>query len=145
MANANEEIEAIHELDPMETAVVDQKFAEVVKPMAADSTASIELMAYEPNYLKYEVSSEKGGTVVFSEIYYPGWKSTIDGQEVAHGRANYILRAMNVPAGKHVVEFRFDPTSLHVTENIALIALGLLALLAIVVVVLKIKAYRKVG
>ena len=132
VANANEEIEAIHALDPMETAVVDQKFAEVVKPLSSDSTASIELVAYEPNYLKYEVSSEKGGTVVFSEIYYPGWKSTIDGQEVAHGRANYILRAMNVPAGKHVVEFRFDPTSLHVTENIALIALGLLALLAIV-------------
>ena len=143
VGNANEEIEAIHGLDPMQTAVVDKKFEEVVKPMSADSTATIELLAYEPNYLKYEVSAEKGGTVVFSEIYYPGWKSTIDGEEVAHGRANYILRAMNVPAGKHVVEFRFDPTSLHVTENIALIALGLLALLAIVVVVLKIKAYRK--
>ena len=78
-----------------------------------------------------------------SEIYYPGWQSTVDGEEVAHGRANYILRAMNVPAGKHVVEFRFDPTSLHVTENIAFIALGLLVLLAIVVVVLKIKAYKK--
>ena len=145
VGNANEEIEAIHGLDPMQTAVVDKKFEGVVKPMSADSTATIELLAYEPNYLKYEVSTEKGGTVVFSEIYYPGWKSIIDGQEVAHGRANYILRSMNVPAGKHVVEFRFDPTSLHVTENIALIALGLLALLAIVVIVLKIKAYRKVG
>ena len=132
VGNANVEIEAIHGLDPMQTAVVDKKFEGVVKPMSADSTATIELLAYEPNYLKYEVSAEKGGTVVFSEIYYPGWKSTIDGKEVAHGRANYILRAMNVPAGKHVVEFRFDPTSLHVTENIALIALGLLALLAIV-------------
>jgi hypothetical protein len=143
--NANEEIEAIHGLDPTEKAVVDKKFESVVKSLPSDSTATIELVAYEPNYLKYEVSSDKGGTVVFSEIYYPGWKSTIDGQEVAHGRANYILRAMNVPAGQHVVEFRFDPTSLHVTENIAFVALGLLALLAIVVVVLKIKAYRKAG
>ena len=143
--NANEEIEAIHGLDPIEKAVVDKKFESVVKSLPSDSTATIELVAYEPNYLKYEVSSDKGGTVVFSEIYYPGWKSTIDGQEVAHGRANYILRAMNVPAGQHVVEFRFDPTSLHVTENIAFVALGLLALLAIVVVVLKIKAYRKAG
>ena len=141
--NANEEIEAIHGLDPTQTAIVDKKFESVVKFLPSDSTATIELVAYEPNYLKYEVSSEKGGTVVFSEIYYPGWKSTIDGQEVAHGRANYILRAMNVPAGKHVVEFRFDPTSLHVTENIAFIALGLLALLAIVTIVLKIKACRK--
>ena len=141
--NANEEIEAIHGLDPTQTAVVDKKFESVVKFLPSDSTATIELVAYEPNYLKYEVSSEKGGTVVFSEIYYPGWKSTIDGQEVAHGRANYILRAMNVPAGKHVVEFCFDPTSLHVTENIAFIALGLLALLAIVTIVWKIKACRK--
>ena len=143
--NANEEIEAIHGLDPTEKAIVDKKFESVVQSLPSDSTATIELVAYEPNYLKYEVSSDKGGTVVFSEIYYPGWKSTIDGQEVAHGRANYILRAMNVPAGQHVVEFRFDPTSLHVTENIAFVALGLLALLAIVVVVLKIKAYRKAG
>ena len=144
VGNANEEIEAIHGLDPTQTAIVDKKFESVIKSLPSDSTATIELVAYEPNYLKYEVSSEKGGTVVFSEIYYPGWKSTIDGQEVAHGRANYILRAMNVPAGNHVVEFRFDPDSLHVTENIAFIALGLLALLAIVTIVLKIKAYRKV-
>ena len=141
--NANDEIDAIHGLNPLQTAVVDKKFAEVVKPMEKDSGATVELLAYEPNYLKYEVNSEKGGTVVFSEIYYPGWQSTIDGQEAAHGRANYILRAMNVPAGKHVVEFKFDPKSLHVTETIAFIALGVLALLAIVMVVLKIKACRK--
>ena len=134
--NANEEIEAIHGLDPTEKAVVDKKFESVIQSLPSDSTATIELMAYEPNYLKYEVNSDKGGTVVFSEIYYPGWKSTIDGQEVAHGRANYILRAMNVPAGQHVVEFRFDPTSLHVTENIAFIALGLLLVLATITVYL---------
>ena len=143
VANANEEIEAIHGLNPLQTAVVDKKFESAVKSLSSDSTATIELMAYEPNRLTYEVNSEKGGTVVFSEVYYPGWQSTIDGQEVPHGRANYIFRAMNVPAGKHVVEFKFDPKSLHVTENIAFIALGVLALLAIAVIVLKIKAYRK--
>jgi hypothetical protein len=143
--NANEEIEAIHGLNPQQTAIVDKKFESIVKSVASDSTASIELVVYEPNYLKYEVSSEKGGTVVFSEIYYPGWISTIDGEEMPHGRANYILRAMNVPAGKHVVEFRFDPKTLHTTETIAFIALGLMALLAIVVVVLRVKAYRKAG
>lgn len=143
--NANEEIEAIHGLDPLETAVVDKRFVEVIKPVAADSAASIQLVTYEPNYLKYEVDSKNGGTVVFSEIYYPGWRSSIDGQEVSHGRANYILRAMNVPAGKHVIEFSFDPLSLHVTEKIAFIALGILALVVLGVVLLKIKAYRKVG
>ena len=130
--SANEEIEAIHELDPTHQAVVDKKFQEAIQPMASDSTATIQLVAYEPNYLKYEVNSEKGGTVVFSEIYYPGWQSTVDGQPVPHGRANYILRAMNVPAGKHTVEFTFDPASLHTTETIAFVALGLLVLLAVV-------------
>ena len=145
VSNANEEIEAIHGLNPQQTAVVDKKFESIVKSIPSDAMDTIELVAYEPNYLKYEVDSEKGGTVVFSEIYYPGWQSTIGGQEAAHGRANYILRAMNVPAGKHVVEFRFDPKSLHTTETIAFIALGLLALLAVVVIVMKIKACRKVG
>ena len=144
VGNANEEIEAIYGLNPLQKAVVDKKFESSVCSMPSDSLATIELVAYQPNYLKYEVNSEKGGTVVFSEIYYPGWQSTVDGEEVAHGRANYILRAMNVPAGKHVVEFKFDPKSLHATETIAFIALGLLAVLAIVVIVLKVKACRKV-
>ena len=143
--DANEEIEAIHGFNPLQTAVVDKKFETLVKAVPSDSTATIELVSYEPNYLKYEVNSDKGGTVVFSEIYYPGWQSSIDGEEAPHGRANYIFRAMNVPAGKHVVEFKFDPDSLHVTETIAFIALGLLALMAIVVIFLKVKAYRKAG
>ena len=145
VGNANEEIEAIHGLEPSQVAVVDKKFESVVKSVPSDSTATIELVAYEPNYLKYEVNSEKGGTVVFSEIYYPGWQSTVDGEEVPHGRADYILRAMNVPAGKHVVEFRFDPKSLHLTETIAFVALGLLALWAAVLVFMRIKACRKAG
>ena len=141
--NANEEIAAIHGLNPLQKAIVDKKFEASVRSMPSDSLATIELVEYQPNYLKYEVNSEKGGTVVFSEIYYPGWQSTVDGEEVPHGRANYILRAMNVPAGKHIVEFKFDPKSLHTTETIAFGALGLLALLAVVVVVLRVKACRK--
>jgi uncharacterized membrane protein YfhO len=123
-------------LDPRQKAIVDKRFESAVRPVPSDASASIRLVAYEPNYLKYEVESQEGGTVVFSENYYPGWQSTIDGEEVAHGRANYILRAMNVPAGKHVIEFTFDPKSLQVTETIAFVALGLLGLLAIVVVYL---------
>ena len=145
VSNANEEIAAIHGLDPRKKAVVDKRFESAVRAVPSDASASIRLVAYEPNYLKYEVESKDGGTLVFSENYYPGWQSTIDGQEVAHGRANYIFRAMNVPGGKHVVEFKFDPVSLHVTESIAFVAIGLLALLGLVVVFLEIKAYRKAG
>ena len=107
---------------------------------APDSLSSIVLKEYQPNALKYEVDSKNGGVVVFSEIYYPGWISTIDGKEVEHGRADYILRAMNVPAGKHVIEFKFDPKSLHTTETIAYIAL---ALLAIGVVAVLMSEYKK--
>lgn len=141
--NANEEIAAIHGINPIETVVVDKRFESVLKPAAeSDSTCSVVLTAYEPNDLKYEVNSVKGGTVVFSEIYYPGWQAYIDGEKVEHGRANYILRAMNVPAGKHVVEFKFDPDSLHATETIAYIAFVLLAIAAVVIVVI---SYRQNG
>ena len=125
--NANEEIEALRSIDLARTVVVDKRFAGCVKPSAADSLNVITLKAYKPNALTYEVNTAKGGTVVFSEIYYPGWRSYVDGKEVEHGRADYVLRAMNVPAGKHTVEFVFDPQSLHVTEGIAFTALALLA------------------
>lgn len=95
--NANEEIDALHRIDPAKTAVVDKKFSAEVKSAAeTDTLGTIKLTAYEPNDLKYEVNSKTGGTVVFSEIYYPGWQAYIDGVEAPHGRADYILRAMNV-------------------------------------------------
>ena len=138
--NANEEIDAIHGLDPIRKAIVDKRFESVVKSASvSDSTCSASLIAYEPNELKYEVNSTNGGTVVFSEIYYPGWQAYIDGEIVEHGRTNYILRAMNVPAGQHVVEFKFDPDTLHATETIAYIALALLAIAAVIIVVLEVK------
>ena len=74
----------------------------------------------------YETSSVKDGVVVFSEIYYPGWQAKIDGQPADIARADYILRVMNVPAGKHTIEMWFDPQSLHVTESIAYASLALL-------------------
>lgn len=130
--HANAEIEALHQVNPAKVAVVDRKFAAEVKAEAAvDSTATIRLTEYQPNALTYEIDSSTGGTVVFAEIYYPGWQAYIDGVEAPHGRANYVLRAMNVPAGKHTVVFTFDPQSLHITETIAFIALALLAVAAL--------------
>ncbi|WP_242386508.1 YfhO family protein [Phocaeicola sartorii] len=142
--NANEEIDALHRIDPARTAVVDKKFRAEVGPAAeTDTLGSIKLTAYEPNDLKYETNSQTGGTVVFSEIYYPGWQAYIDGVEVSHGRADYILRAMNVPAGKHVVEFKFDPKSLHVTETVAFVALGVLACVLVLFFFLQVRKARR--
>lgn len=142
--NANEEIDALHRIDPAKTAVVDKKFSAEVKSAAeTDTLGTIKLTAYEPNDLKYEVNSKTGGTVVFSEIYYPGWQAYIDGVEAPHGRADYILRAMNVPAGKHVVEFKFDPKSLHVTETVAFVALGVLTCVLVLFLFLQVRRARR--
>ena len=126
-ANANEEIDALHHIDPRHTAVVDSRFTAIVgQAQAVDSTCTAVMKTYDANRLTYEVNSPKGGVVVFSEIYYPGWQAFIDGREVEVGRADYILRALQVPAGKHEVVMTFDPVSLHTTETIAYIALALL-------------------
>ena len=144
VANANEELDALKEVSLKEIAVVDQRFQkEIAQAIPDDSTRQIKLTAYQPNELKYEVNSAKGGVVVFSEIYYPGWRSLIDGQEVAHGRADYVLRAMQVPAGKHEIVFQFDPTSLHVTETVAYTSLVLLLLLALGLIGMQIRQSRQ--
>lgn len=137
--NANQEIEAISNILPTETAVVDARFKDILKGVTEgykDSLSSIQLKSYEPNRLVYETNNAKDGIAVFSEIYYPdGWQVTIDGKPADIARANYILRTMYVPAGKHTIEMRFDPTSLHITESIAYGALALL-LIGIIAVVL---------
>ena len=78
--------------------------------------------------MTYTVNSAKGGVVVFSEVYYPGWSATIDGQPAELGRVNYILRALNVKAGKHEVVLDFHPSSISITETIAYTALAVLLL-----------------
>lgn len=140
--NANEEIDAIGQVDLQQTAIVDSKFKEALKGVNEgykDSLSTIRLTNYEPNQLVYETSSPQDGIVVFSEIYYPGWTATIDGKPADIARADYILRAMNVPAGKHTIEMRFDPQSLHITEGIAY---GAMVLLLVGVIIL-IWIYRK--
>lgn len=128
--NANEEIDALHTADPAGTAVVDARFKEVLKGLTEshrDSLSTIRLASYEPNRLVYETRNSGDAVAVFSEIYYPdGWQVTVDGQPATLGRADYILRALYLPAGEHTVEMRFDPQSLHVTEGIAYTALALM-------------------
>ena len=87
---------------------------------------------YKPNHLTYEVKSSKGGVIVFSEIYYPGWTATVDGHQVELGRVNYILRALNVKAGNHEVVLDFHPASIKKTETVAYIGYGALLLILVV-------------
>ena len=110
--NADEEIAALNTLNPLAEAVVDERFAAQVEGFtpALDSTATITLEAYRPNRLTYKTKANTEQLAVFSEIYYaPGWQATIDGQPADHFRADWILRAMRVPAGEHTIVFEFRP------------------------------------
>ena len=129
VADANAEYAGVGKIDVRHEAVADKKFESVLgQAQSNDSTAIVKLVKYEPNNLQYTIESKKGGVVVFAEIYYPGWTATIDGQPAELGRVNYILRALNVKAGKHTVVLDFHPTSISTTETIAYIAIVILFL-----------------
>jgi hypothetical protein len=132
VSNANEEMDAVGKIDLRHEAVADAKFKEQLGEAVVQDTAStVQITGYEPNRLNYEVNSGKGGVLVFSEIYYPGWTATVDGEPVELGRVNYILRAMNIKPGKHQVELAFFPKTVKTTETIAYVAYVLLLLLII--------------
>lgn len=125
--NADAEMAALNKTDLRHAAVADTRFKAQLDGTPLDSGV-VQLTHYAPNELRYTTESERGGVVVFSEIYYPSWTATIDGQAVELGRANYVLRALRIPKGKHEVVLTFRPTSVATTETIAYVALALLAL-----------------
>ena len=134
--NANKEIETVGKIDLRHQAVADVKFKTQLGEAAVQDTASIvKITSYEPNRLTYDVNSGKGGVLVFSEIYYPGWTATVDGEAVELGRVNYILRAIHIKPGQHQVELAFFPKSVDMTETVAYIAFAILLLILIYVVV----------
>ena len=144
VATANEEIDGVGKVDLRHEAVADKRFEETLGASTAqDSTSAVTLLSYEPNRLKYEVNSEKGGVVVFSEIYYPGWTATVDGKEVELGRVNYILRALRVEGGNHQVELAFFPRSITTTETIAYCSYGVLILLLLLAIGMKWRSYHR--
>lgn len=129
--NANQELDGLAAIDLRHEAVADKKFEKQLgTAVKQESTSMATLKSYEPNNLKYEVNSEKGGVLVFSEIYYPGWTATVDGQPVELGRVNYVLRAMNIKPGKHEVVLDFHPASINNTEAVAYTAYAILMVMA---------------
>jgi hypothetical protein len=122
--NADEEILALYDLDPAVGAVVDRRFEEHLRglDLQFDPEAQIWLTHYQPNVLRYRYQAATDQLAVFSEVFYPdGWEVTINGEPAEHFRANYILRAMVVPAGEHEIEFRFKPRTYYQGKNVALI------------------------
>jgi hypothetical protein len=128
--NANDELAMTGRLPLRHEAVADKKFREQLGDgIVQDTLSLVTIKAYEPNQLTYEVNSDKGGVVVFSEIYYPGWTATVDGEETELGRVDYVLRALKVKPGKHEVVLSFFPKSIDRTETAAYSAYVVLLLI----------------
>ena len=127
--DADAELAGLKGLDTKHVAVADKRFENTLGTATEDSTAMVTLTSYNANELQYDVESQKGGVLVFSEVYYPGWTCTVDGRPVEIGRVDYVLRAIRIDGGKHHVVLTFKPRSESITEAIAHSALILLALL----------------
>ena len=132
-ATPDAEIAAIETLQLDSVAVADNRFRPLLgdsKPKSAGDT--IFETSYAPNRLTYHADTRNGGVAVFSEVYFPwGWHVTIDGKPAELGRVNYVLRALNIPAGSHTIEMWFDPESLHTTNTVATVAIIAIYLLLI--------------
>ncbi len=143
--NADAELEALHTFDPATELIVDKRFEnQLADYKSVDSiSGAIQLTSYKANELVYQSNSTQEQLAVFSEIYYPyGWKVTIDGEEVEHFRANYVLRAMVIPAGEHEVVFTFNPSSYANGEILTLMSGILILLMVAGVIVFEIRARK---
>lgn len=144
--NANKELDGMASVNLRHEAVADKKFQTILgESKQQDSLAVVAITKYAPNHVEYDAVSSAGGVVVFSEIYYPGWTATIDGQEAEIGRVNYVLRAVNVPAGKHKIVLDFHPSTISVTQAVSYAASALLLLCIIAIVFFEIRKNRKSG
>jgi hypothetical protein len=136
VSSADQEMKALDNLDTKKIVVVNTLINEGqdfkgAESIAKDSTSSIQLTSYKPNQLKYVSNNTSAGFAVFSENYYKnGWIATIDGKEAKIYQVNYVLRGLQVPAGKHTIEFKFEPQVVKTGSTIALISsIGMLLLI----------------
>jgi hypothetical protein len=135
VSNANEELDMTGRLPLRHEAVADKKFQAILgESVVQDTLSLVSLTAYEPNQLTYDVNSGKGGVIVFSEIYFPGWTALVDGEECELGRVNYVLRALQVKPGKHQVVLSFKPKSIDRTETVAYVAYAVLLLIVVLLI-----------
>lgn len=144
--NPNEELNETGNVDTKNIAVIsmDDKAYFNGKNLVKDSTAYLDLKTYQPNELSFESSSKTPQLAVFSEIFYPhGWNVYLDGNKVDYIKANYLLRALYVPAGKHKIEMKFEPAVIEKGKLFSMISFGLFVLLSLIGVYFLVKDFRK--
>lgn len=144
VANADSEMTALSDFNPLHTAIADKRFESHFENFTPqyDSMSTIKLNSIVSNHLVYESNCSAEQFAVFSEIFYDkGWNAYVDGKLMPHIRVNYVLRGMRVPAGKHTIEFKFEPSVYRNGERIALISSSILLLLFIGLIVTEARKY----
>lgn len=146
VATPDEELLGLKQIDPKETAVISKEFEPVIqdKGFNFDENATIQLTSYAPNKLEYKTSAANEQLAVFSEVYYPkGWNVYVDGNKTDLLRADYILRAMIVPAGEHTITFEFKPESYYMGARVSAISSSLLLLALLGGIIFYVVRYNK--
>ena len=144
---ADAEMDRLGEIDPSRVAVADNRF----RPVLGDSAPkmpgdTIYETSYAPDRLTYRARTANGGVAVFSEVYFPwGWDVKIDGNPAELGRVNYVLRALKVPAGEHVIEMSFNPRSVHTADTLATVAVILIYIALAGAVFVTVRRHRNVA
>lgn len=141
VGNADEALAAVGEEDLRSVAIVEGAESGT---FVRDEAARIRQTAYAPDRVAYESESGEAGMAVFGEIYYPaGWKATIDGEEAEIERADYTLRALRIPAGKHTIEFSFEPASYRIGNGISTASSVVVVILILGVIVMGLREGNK--
>jgi uncharacterized membrane protein YfhO len=145
--DGNEEMKALDSVNVRDTAIIQQKFAASVKFMPVpDTTATIRLISNDEDKISYTFNAGSNQFAVFSEIYYDkGWNAYLDGAKTDYVRVDYVLRGMSVPAGKHTIEFRFEPKSFATGNMISTLSALVVYLLLIGAIVWEIRRRKKKG
>ena len=139
-----EEMKALDNFDSKDTAVIDNSYKNLITGFVpADSSSSITQTAFENMAIKYESNTKAANLAVFSEIFYKDWNAYIDGKQTPIAKANYVLRALLIPAGKHTIEFKFEPKIYKTSYTISLLATWLLVVLLIAYFVYVLKQNNK--
>ncbi|MEO2061778.1 MAG: YfhO family protein [Christiangramia sp.] len=142
--DANTAIQSLKETDLQKVAVIESDFKpEVSENFSKENTASIQLETYQPDHLTYRFQANSPQFAVFSETYYqPGWNAYIDGNPASHVRVDYLLRGMNIPAGDHTIEFKFEPAVIQTGGTITMISAILIGLILLGGIGLELKKRR---
>lgn len=147
VAGPAEEMKAMDHFNPLDTAIVEQQYAALLKDVtAADSTSMIKMTSFDNDAISYESQSSGTHFAVFSEIFYKDWDAYIDGKKVPIIKVNYVLRGLVIPAGNHKIEFKFEPSIYYTSKAISNYSSWLLFIILLIGIGVEIKnSVRKVS